>query len=54
MDVIKDWERLVSDLNQRIQNGDTSCRVLLDKAEADLKKAREKQALRERSCYGRA
>lgn len=53
MDVIKDWERLVSDLNQRIQNGDTSCQVLLEKAEADLKKAREQQVLRERSCHGR-
>lgn len=48
MDVVKDWETLVSYLKQRIQNGDSSCRPLLDEAEANLKKAREKQAILER------
>ncbi|WP_158299600.1 hypothetical protein [Paenibacillus antri] len=52
MDVVKDWETLVSDLKQRIQSGDVSCRLLLDKAEADLKKAREKQVTLERDRHG--
>jgi hypothetical protein len=53
MDVVKDWEALVSDLRRRIQNGDESCRPLLAKAEAALKEAREKESPQARDPHGR-
>jgi hypothetical protein len=53
MNVVKDWEKLVSDLKKRLQNGDASCQPLLEKAELDLKKAREKKALQEQNLNGR-
>lgn len=53
MNVVKDWEALVSDLRRRIQNGDESCRPLLAKAETALKEAREKESPQERDRHGR-
>jgi hypothetical protein len=53
MNVLKDWEELVSDLKLRIQNGDESCRPLLAKAEAALNAAREKEAVPKRDRHGR-
>ncbi|MCY9668720.1 hypothetical protein M5X11_27995 [Paenibacillus alginolyticus] len=42
MNVVKDWEALVANLSRRVQNGDASCRPLLEKAERELLQAREK------------
>jgi hypothetical protein len=53
MDIVKDWEALISDLKRRIQTGDESCRPLLHKAEAALKEVREKQTSPERNRDGR-
>lgn len=48
MNVVKDWEELVSDLRRKMQNGDESCRALLTKAETALLAARGKKAARDR------
>ncbi len=53
MNVVKDWEALVSDLRHRVQNGDESCHPLLAKAEAALKETREKESSLERDRHGR-
>lgn len=53
MNVVKDWEALVTDLRRRIQKGDESCRPLLTKAEAALKEAREKDSPLARDPHGR-
>lgn len=52
MDVVMDWEELISDLRRRFQNGDESCRLLLVKAEFELKAARDKKQLSERDQHG--
>ncbi|MBW4081291.1 hypothetical protein [Paenibacillus sp. S150] len=41
MDVVKDWEKLVADLQRDVENGDKACLALLEKAQQELKKARE-------------
>lgn len=53
MNVKKDWEALVSDLKQRILNGDESCRPLLTKAEAELKAVLEMEISLGRDRHGR-
>lgn len=41
VDVVKDWEKLVADLQRDVENGDKACLALLEKAQQELKKARE-------------
>lgn len=42
MNVFQELEALVKDLQQRVKNGDESCRLLLRKADEELHKVREK------------
>lgn len=52
MNVLRSWEELVSDLQNRINSGDESCRPLLKRAELELNQAREKQPEQNREPYG--
>lgn len=53
MKVLKDWEELVSELRKRVAAGDNTCRSLLERAEADLKAARERAETKRKSADGR-
>jgi len=44
MNVVKDWEALITDLRHQLQNGEETCRPLLEKAEHELKQWHEKRA----------
>ncbi|MFC0213830.1 hypothetical protein ACFFK0_15475 [Paenibacillus chartarius] len=46
MNVVQDLEALLDDLQERVENGDESCRPLLQKVEADLKQARQREDIR--------
>lgn len=49
MNVVQDLETLLDDLLVRVENGDESCRPLLQKVEADLKLARQREDKRRKN-----
>lgn len=51
MNVLKDWEALVSDLRQRVQSGEEACRPLLERAELELGQSRDKGSGKIREMY---